>query len=86
MANIVEQATKAQNKRITYGIAIKVDGVFDIDEWGLREHVAKQVHEMLLANGDEPFSLGSMTFSRRETSALSAALAELQTKLSAPSV
>lgn len=86
MANIVEQSTKAQAKRITYGITIKVDGIYELNEWGLHESLAKQVHEMLLENGDQPISLGSMTFSRREAPALSAALAQLQTKISAPSV
>lgn len=85
MANIVEQATKAAAKRITYGIEIKVDN-FTFNEWGLHESQAKEVHDMLTTNGDKPITLGNITFTRRAPSELSAALAELKTKLVPPSV
>ena len=74
--SIVEQKTgTATAKRVTYGIEIKA-GSFTLNEWGLHESQAKQVHEALVKRNDEPFSIGGLTFSRRPVSDLSNALAQ----------
>jgi hypothetical protein len=82
--SIVEQATKATAKRITYGIEIRV-GEFTLNEWGLHESQAKEVNEMLVLNGDRPVTVetddGSITFSRRAPSSLSSKLAAMKADL-----
>jgi len=72
--SIVETATKASAKRVTYGIDIKA-GQFTLNEWGLHESVAKEVNDILTQNGDKPFTIDGLTFSRRTPSELSAKLA-----------
>lgn len=68
-------AEKAATKgRVSYGIVLKV-GAFVLNEWGLSETLAKQVHEKLVKRGDKPFTVGGIEFSRREQSELAAALA-----------
>jgi hypothetical protein len=83
--SIVEQAQKASAKRITYGIEIKV-GNFTLNEWGLHESQAKEVHELLTLNGDKPVTVEGVTFSRRAPSELSSKLAEMKAKIVPPSV
>lgn len=78
--SIAEKAVRATAKRTTYGIEIKV-GNFTLNEWGLHETQAKEVHEMLVKNGDKPFTVGPMTFSRRIPSELSGALAAMKAEL-----
>jgi len=78
--SIVEQATKASAKRVTYGIDIKV-GTFSLNEWGLHESQAKEVNELLTLNGNEPITIEGVTFSRRAPSELSSKLAEMKAKL-----
>lgn len=79
--SIVEQASKASTaKRVTYGIDIRV-GQFSFNEWGLHESQAKEVHELLTANANEPITVEGVTFSRRAPSELSAALAAAKAKL-----
>lgn len=77
MSGIVEKAVQATAKRVTYGIELKV-GNISLNEWGLHESVAKQVHEQLVRNGDKPFVLGGIEFSRRAPSELSALLAGMK--------
>ncbi len=75
--SIVNQAvsTKAATaKRVTYGIELKV-GTFVLNEWGLHESQAKEVHEVLVSRNDEPFTVQGITFSRRPVSELSSAIA-----------
>lgn len=85
--SIVEAATKATAKRITYGIEIKV-GSFTLNEWGLHESQAKEVNELLVLNGDKPVVVktadGSITFSRRAPSELSSTLAAMKAQLAQP--
>ncbi len=78
--SIVEQATKATAKRVTYGIDIKV-GSFNLNEWGLHESQAKEVNELLTLNNNEPITIDGVTFSRRAPSELSGALAAMKAKL-----
>jgi hypothetical protein len=80
--SIVEQATKATAKRVTYGIEIKA-GSFTLNEWGLHESQAKEVNEMLVLNGDKSFTIDGLTFSRRAPSELSAKLAAMKAQLTA---
>ena len=80
--SIVETATKATGKRVTYGILIKA-GSFVLNEWGLNETDAKTVNEILVSNGDKPFELNGLTFSRRPPSDLSAQLAAFKASMSA---
>lgn len=74
IGNIVETQAAATKRRTSYGIVLKV-GSFILNEWGLTEEQAKQVHAKLVERGDEPFTVGGITFSRRPASDLSAALA-----------
>lgn len=83
--SIVETAQKPVAKRVTYGIEIKV-GSFTLNEWGLHESQAKEVNEMLTLNGDKPFTIEGVTFSRRAPSELSSKLAAMKATLSAQNV
>ena len=78
--SIVNESVKPSAKRTTYGIDIKV-GQFTFNEWGLHESQAKEVSELLTLNGDKPVTIDSVTFSRREPSTLSAALAAAKANL-----
>jgi hypothetical protein len=78
IGNIVE-SPKPAGKRVTYGILIKA-GSFSLNEWGLTESDAKQVHEILVVRKDEPFELNGLTFARRPPSDLSAQLAAFKAK------
>lgn len=78
--SIVEQAQKATAKRITYGIEIKA-GSFTLNEWGLHESQAKEVNELLVLNGDKPFTVDGLTFSRRAPSELSSKLAAMKASM-----
>lgn len=81
IGNIVE-TSKPAGKRTTYGILIKA-GSFSLNEWGLTESDAKQVHEILVARDDSPFELNGLTFSRRPPSDLSAQLAAFKAQAAA---
>ena len=78
--SIVEQASKASAKRVTYGIEIKA-GSFTLNEWGLHESQAKEVNELLTLNGNAPITVDGLTFSRRTPSELSSKLAALKATL-----
>lgn len=82
--SITEQAVKPTQKRVTYGIEIKV-GSLTLNEWGLHESQAKEVNEMLILNGDAPFTVDGVTFSRRTPSELSSKLAAMKATLAAQS-
>ena len=83
--SIVNEAVKANAKRTTYGIDIRA-GEFTINEWGLQESQAKEVHELLTLNNDKPITVDGLTFSRRAPSALSAKLAAMKASLAVPTV
>lgn len=84
IGNVVESQKAASTKgRVSYGIEIRV-GSFTLNEWGLHESQAKQVHEKLLRDGDKPFTVGGITFSRRAPSELSAELAAMLAAPAAP--
>ena len=80
--SIVETATKPTTKRVTYGIEIKA-GQFTLNEWGLHESVAREVNEILVLNGDKPFEVDGLTFSRRQPSELSSKLAQVKASMAA---
>jgi hypothetical protein len=73
----------ATARRVTYGILIKA-GTFTLNEWGLTESDARTVNEILVSNGDKPFELNGLTFSRRPPSDLSAQLAAFKASMAAP--
>ena len=82
---IVDVAQKPSTaKRVTFGIEIRV-GSFTFNEWGLHESQAREVNELLVLNADKPVQIetedGTITFSRRAPSELSAKLAAIKANL-----
>jgi len=80
--NIVKDSTApaATTRRVTHGIEITV-GEFKLNEWGLHETQAKEISELLTLNGNEPVVIDGVTFSRKQSSALSARIAAMKQSL-----
>jgi hypothetical protein len=57
-ANVVSTpATAANSGRVSYSLNLLVNGVTPMNEWGFDQTLAKQCHEYLLKNGEQPFIL-----------------------------
>jgi len=81
---IVEQAvpTTATKGRVSYGIDICVGNTV-FNEWGLSESEAKDVHELLLLNDDEPLdpTPDGIVYKRRPLSVKKQTFADMKVAL-----
>lgn len=79
--NIVDMKVPASTgkSRVSYGIDICV-GSSVYNEWGLSESEAKEVHELLTLNGDEPLppTKDGAIYKRRPLSAKKSEFAEMR--------
>lgn len=80
--NIIEKSAASTKGRVSYGIEIVV-GSTSFNEWGLSESEAKDVHELLTLNGDEPLPPTSdgIVYKRRPLSAKKSEFAEMKAAL-----
>lgn len=82
--SIAERVAAPKTGRTSYGIVIEVNGVV-LNEWGLQEPEAKDIHELLVLNGEQPLTevpgWDGFTFSRRQVREQRQALAEFKAQL-----
>ena len=84
---ITEQAVPAPTtgKRTVYSIEVTVQGTdgstISFKEFALNESEAKEMHEMLNINGNEPVEVNGITYKRRPLSAKKASFAEKKAEL-----
>jgi hypothetical protein len=85
-SNIVDMKVPASTgkSRVSYGIDICI-GSSIYNEWGLSESEAKDVHELLILNGEEPLppTKDGVVFKRRPLSAKKSEFAEMRLLLQA---
>lgn len=81
-SNIVEAPKAGGKNRVSYGIEICV-GSASFNEWGLSESEAKDVHELLVLNGEEPLppTADGVIYKRRPLSAKKSEFAEMKAAL-----
>lgn len=84
---ITEQAVTAPStgKRTVYSIEVCVTGtdgnVISFNEFALNESEAKDMHEMLNINGNEPVEVNGVVYKRRPLSVKKASFAEKKAQL-----
>ena len=84
---ITEQAVTAPStgKRTVYSIEVCGTGpdgnVISFNEFALNESEAKDMHEMLNINGNEPVEVNGVTYKRRPLSAKKSSFAEKKAQL-----
>jgi len=85
-SNIVDMKVPASTgkSRVSYGIDICVAGTV-FNEWGLSESEAKEVHELLILNGEEPLppTADGIVYKRRPLSVKKSEFAEMRLALQA---
>lgn len=84
--SIVEQTTApTTGKRTVYSIEVCVTGtsgnVVSFNEFALNESEAKEMHELLNINGNEPVEVDGIVYKRRPLSVKKASFAEKKAQL-----
>lgn len=84
-ANIVDMKVSASSggkSRVSYGIDICVGSTI-YNEWGLSESEAKEVHELLTLNGEEPLppTADGVVYKRRPLSVKKSEFAQMRVAL-----
>lgn len=83
--NIVDLKVPASTgkSRVSYGIDVCVGQSTVYNEWGLSESEAKEVHELLILNGEEPLppTADGVVYKRRPLSAKKSEFAAMKVAL-----
>lgn len=78
-------APPTTGKRVVYSIEVVVTGTdgseISFNEFALNESEAKEMHEMLNINGNEPVEVNGVTYKRRPLSAKKSSFAEKKAQL-----